>query len=202
MAAKIAEFRDPHEDELARVIGRSESLLYRRGNFNGTWDDLICQGIMQERDTEIALSPGFRWGTTLLPGQDITIEDLYTETSMSYPEVYRNEMTGEQLKGILEDVCDNLFNKDPFLQQGGDMVRVGGMTYTCAVNETIGNRVSDMRLIANGEPIDAERSYVVGGWASVTEGTEGPAIYDLMEDYISRLGTVTVPEKRSVKVVT
>ena len=201
MAAKIAEFRDPHKDELSRVIGRSESLLYRRGNFNGTWDDLICQGIMQERDTQIALSPGFRWGTTLLPGQDITIEDLYTETSMSYPEVYRNEMTGEQLKGILEDVCDNLFNKDPFLQQGGDMVRVGGMTYTCAVNETIGNRISDMRLTATGEPIDAGRSYVVGGWASVNEGTEGPAVYDLMEDYISRLGTVTVPERRSVKVV-
>ena len=201
MAAKIAEFRDPHKDELSRVIGRSESLLYRRGNFNGTWDDLICQGIMQERDTQIALSPGFRWGTTLLPGQDITIEDLYAETSMSYPEVYRNEMTGEQLKGILEDVCDNLFNKDPFLQQGGDMVRVGGMTYTCAVNETIGNRISDMRLTATGEPIDAGRSYVVGGWASVNEGTEGPAVYDLMEDYISRLGTVTVPERRSVKVV-
>jgi len=201
MAAKIAEFRDPHKDELSRVIGRSESLLYRRGNFNGTWDDLICQGIMQERDTQIALSPGFRWGTTLLPGQDITIEDLYTETSMSYPEVYRNEMTGEQLKGILEDVCDNLFNKDPFLQQGGDMVRVGGMTYTCAVNETIGNRISDMRLTATGEPIDASRAYVVGGWASVNEGTEGPAIYDLMEDYISRLGTVTVSDARSVKVV-
>lgn len=201
MAAKIAEFRDPHKDELSRVIGRSESLLYRRGNFNGTWDDLICQGIIEERDTQIALSPGFRWGTTLLPGQDITIEDLYTETSMSYPAVYRNEMSGAQLKDILEDVCDNLFNKDPFFQQGGDMVRVGGMTYTCAVNETIGNRISDMRLTATDEPIDASRTYVVGGWASVNEGTEGPAIYDLMEDYISRLGTVTVSDARSVKVV-
>lgn len=201
MAARIAEFRDPHQDELSRVIGRTESLLYRRGNFNGTWDDLICQGIIEERDTDISLSPGFRWGTTLLPGQDITIEDLYTVTSMSYPEVYRTEMTGAQLKDILEDVCDNLFNKDPFFQQGGDMVRVGGMTYTCAVNEDIGNRISDMRLTASGEPLEANRSYVVGGWASINEATEGPAIYDLMEGYISRLETVTMPDERSVKVV-
>jgi S-sulfosulfanyl-L-cysteine sulfohydrolase len=201
MAAKIAEFRDPHKEELERVIGRSESLLYRRGNFNGTWDDLICQGIIEERDTEISLSPGFRWGTSLLPGQDITIEDLYTETAMSYPQVYRTEMTGAQIKEIMEDVCDNLFNKDPFFQQGGDMVRVGGMTYTCAVNESIGNRISDMRLTKSGEAIEADRTYVVGGWASVNEGVEGPAIYDLMEDYITRLGTVSVPDERSVKVV-
>ena len=201
MAAKIAEFRDPHASELSRVLGRTETLLYRRGNFNGTWDDLICQGIMEERDTQIALSPGFRWGTTLLPGQDITVEDLYTETSMSYPAVYRNEMTGAQLKDILEDVCDNLFNKDPFLQQGGDMVRVGGMTYSCAVNEDIGRRISDMRLVATGEAIDPARSYVVGGWASVNENVEGPAIYDLMERYISNKGTVSVPDERSVRVI-
>lgn len=202
MAAKIAAIREPHKDELERVLARTESLLYRRGNFNGTWDDLICQGIMEERDTEIALSPGFRWGTTLLPGQDITIEDLYTETAMSYPAVYRNEMTGAQIKDILEDVCDNLFNPDPFLQQGGDMVRVGGMTYTCEVNRSIGQRISDMKLAATGEPIDPSRSYVVGGWASVNEGVEGPAIYALMETYLTRRKTVTAPDERSVKVVT
>lgn len=201
MAAKIEEVRAPYKDELVRVIGKTDTLLYRRGNFNGTWDDLICRGIMEERDTQIALSPGFRWGTTLLPGQDITIEDLYTETSMNYPAVYRNEMTGAQLKEVLEDVCDNLFNPDPFLQQGGDMVRVGGMTYTCTVNETIGNRISDMKLVATGEPIDPAGTYVVGGWASVNEGTEGPAIYDLMESYITGKGTVSVPDERTVKVV-
>lgn len=201
MAAKIEEVRAPYKDELARVIGKTDTLLYRRGNFNGTWDDLICRGIMEERDTQIALSPGFRWGTTLLPGQDITIEDLYTETSMNYPAVYRNEMTGAQLKEVLEDVCDNLFNPDPFLQQGGDMVRVGGMTYTCTVNETIGNRISDMKLAATGAPIDPAGTYVVGGWASVNEGTEGPAIYDLMESYITGKGTVSVPDERTVKVV-
>jgi len=130
MAALIDEQRAPFKAELEEVIGTTDELLYRRGNFNGTWDDLICQGIMEERDTEIALSPGFRWGTTLLPGAEITIDDLYTETSMSYPSVYRLEFTGAQLKDIMEDVCDNLFNKDPFLQQGGDMVRVGGFTYS------------------------------------------------------------------------
>lgn len=201
MAAMIEKARAPYAAELTRVIGSTETLLYRRGNFNGTWDDLICQGIIEERDTQIALSPGFRWGTTLLPGQDITIDDLYTETSMSYPAVYRNEMSGQQLKDILEDVCDNLFNPDPFLQQGGDMVRVGGMTYTCSVNQTIGNRISDMRLAATGEAIDPARTYVVGGWASVSEGVEGPAIYDLMETFITRRKTVSVPDERSVKVV-
>ncbi len=200
MATKIAEFRDPHKEEINRVIGKTENLLYRRGNFNGTWDDLICHGIMAERDTEIALSPGFRWGTTLLPGQDITIDDLYTQTSMNYPNVYRLEFTGAQIKAILEDVCDNLFNKDPFLQQGGDMVRVGGMSYTCAPKEEIGNRISDMRLVGSGDPIEADRSYVVGGWASVNENTEGPAIYDLMETHISKLGTVKVPESQAVKI--
>ncbi len=201
MTTKIAEFRGPHEAELNRVIGKTEGLLYRRGNFNGTWDDLICQGIMAERDTEIALSPGFRWGTTLLPGQDITIDDLYTQTSMNYPNVYRLEFTGQQLKDILEDVCDNLFNKDPFFQQGGDMVRVGGMSYTCAPKEEIGNRITNMRLTRNGDPIEAERTYVVGGWASVNEGTEGPAIYDLMETHISKLGTVNLPQNQTIEIV-
>ncbi|MCB1382030.1 MAG: thiosulfohydrolase SoxB [Notoacmeibacter sp.] len=201
MKAKIDEMRAPYEAECGRVIGKTEQLLYRRGNFNGTWDDLICQGIMKERDVQIAMSPGFRWGTTLLPGQDITIDDLYSATSMSYPAVYKSEFTGAQLKDILEDVCDNLFNKDPFFQQGGDMVRVGGMTYTCAVNAEIGNRISDMTLAATGEAIDAAKTYTVGGWASVNEGTEGPAIYDLMESYITKLGTVSVPDTRTVKVV-
>jgi sulfur-oxidizing protein SoxB len=200
MAAKIDEVRKPYESEINRVIGRTEDLLYRRGNFNGTWDDLICQGIMEQRDTQIALSPGFRWGTTLLPGQDITIDDLYAETSMSYPSVYRLEFTGAQLKEILEDVCDNLFNKDPFFQQGGDMVRVGGMSYTCAPNEQMGSRISDMRLISTGEQLEADKKYTVGGWASVNENVEGPAIYDLMEKHITEKKVVKMPDQSTVTV--
>lgn len=200
MAAKIDEVRKPYETELNRVIGKTESLLYRRGNFNGTWDDLICQGIIEQRDTQIALSPGFRWGTSLLPGQDITIEDLYTETSMSYPSVYRLEFTGTQMKEILEDVCDNLFNKDPFFQQGGDMVRVGGMSYTCSPNADMGGRISDMRLMSTGEPLEADKKYVVGGWASVNESVEGPAIYDLMEKHITAKQVVNLPDQPTVKV--
>jgi sulfur-oxidizing protein SoxB len=200
MSAKIDEVRAPYEDECNRVIGRTEQLLYRRGNFNGTWDDVICQGLIEERDAEISLSPGFRWGTTLLPGQDITIDDLYTQTSMNYPSVYRLEFTGAQLKDILEDVCDNLFNKDPFYQQGGDMVRVGGMAYACAPKEDIGNRISDMTLLSTGEPIDPGRSYVVAGWASVNENVEGPPVYDLMENFISKKGTIEMPANETVKI--
>ncbi len=201
MKAYIDGVRAPHESELNRVLGKTDQLLYRRGNFNGTWDDLICQGIREERDVEIALSPGFRWGTTLLPGQDITMDDLYTQTSMSYPNVYRVEMTGAQLHEILEDVCDNLFHLDPFYQQGGDMVRVGGMSYTCAPKATMGNRITNMTITDTGAPVEADKKYTVGGWASVNEGTEGPAIYDLMENYISRKKVINLPENQTVKVV-
>jgi len=131
MAQQIAAVRAPYNAELNTVIGQTDSLLYRRGNFNGTWDDLICEGLIEQRDAELSFSPGFRWGSTLLPEQNITIDDLYNQTAMTYPEVYRIEISGKGIKDILEDVCDNLFNPDPFLQQGGDMVRVGGMGYTC-----------------------------------------------------------------------
>ncbi|MBC05627.1 thiosulfohydrolase SoxB [Thalassospira sp.] len=201
MTAKIDEVRAPYEDECNRVLGKTSGLLYRRGNFNGTWDDLICQGIMEERDAELAFSPGFRWGTTLLPGDDITVDDLYNQTSMNYPSVYRLEFTGTQIKEILEDVCDNLFNKDPFFQQGGDMVRVGGMAYSCAPKESIGNRISNMTVIKTGEAIEADRSYVVAGWASVNEGVEGPAVYDLMENYITRHKVIDIPRNDTVKVI-
>ncbi|MGA1022231.1 MAG: thiosulfohydrolase SoxB, partial [Candidatus Puniceispirillaceae bacterium] len=200
MAAHIDALRAPYEAECNRVIGTAGALLYRRGNFNGSWDDVICDAIRQERDVDIALSPGFRWGTTLLAGQPITIDDMYTQTSMNYPAVYRMEFTGKQLKDILEDVCDNLFNPDPFFQQGGDMVRVGGMRYRCAPKASMGSRISDMVLTRTGAPIEAEKSYMVGGWASVNPDTKGPAIYDLLENYITAKGVVTPTNSQSVTV--
>ena len=186
MTSLISQLRAPYEAECNRVIGKAGSLLYRRGNFNGSWDDVICDAIREERDVEIALSPGFRWGTTLLPDQPITIDDMYSQTAMNYPAVYRTEMTGEQLKIMLEDVCDNLFNPNPYYQQGGDMVRVGGLSYECAPKEVMGNRIQNMVFTPTGAPIEANKSYVVGGWASVNPDTEGPAIYDLLENYIQR----------------
>ena len=154
---------------------------------------------MEERDAELSFSPGFRWGTTLLPGDNITIDDLYTQTAMSYPEVYRLEFSGERIKEILEDVCDNLFNPDPFFQQGGDMVRVGGMGYTCTPEATMGSRINNMTLLETGEPIDPGKNYVVAGWASVNEGVEGPAIYDLMENYIGKQDVIKMQPNQSVK---
>ena len=186
MSALIDNLRAPYEAECNRVIGKAGSLLYRRGNFNGSWDDVICDAIREERDVEIALSPGFRWGTTLLPGQPITIDDMYTQTSMNYPAVYRMEMTGEQIKVMLEDVCDNLFNPDPYYQQGGDMVRVGGLSYECAPKNIMGKRIRNLVVTETGAPVEADKRYVVGGWASVNPDTEGPAIYDLLESYITR----------------
>lgn len=200
MAALVEEIRAPFKSEIDRVLGKTESLLYRRGNFNGTFDDLICQALLKERDAEIALSPGFRWGSSLLPGQDITVDHVHHHTSITYPNVYRSEMTGEFLKVILEDVADNLFNKDPYYQQGGDMVRVGGMGYTIDVNKEIGSRISNMTLLKDGSAIDPSRNYVVAGWASVNEGTEGPPAYDLVSDYIAGQKTVNVPENQSVVV--
>ncbi len=201
MAALVDAERAPFEAEMAEVIGQTSSLLYRRGNFNGTWDDLICNALREERDADIALSPGFRWGASVLPDSDITREDIFNATSMSYPQAYRNEMTGETLKLILEDVADNLFNPDPYYQQGGDMVRVGGMGYTIDITKPQGERFSDMTLLKTGEKIDPAKTYVVAGWASVNQGTEGPAIWDVVESYIRRQGTVSVEPNTSVKVI-
>jgi len=201
MRSKIDEVRAPYADELKRVVAKTDGLLYRRGNFNGSWDDLICEGLIAERDAQFSLSPGFRWGTTLLPGSDITIEDLYTQTSMSYPSVYRLEFTGAQIHDILEDVCDNLFNPDPFFQQGGDMVRVGGMGYTCEPSGSMGSRISSMTDLATGAPVEADKTYVVAGWASVNEGVEGPAVYDLMENYLSSLDVVSPTVNDAVKII-
>ncbi|WP_375258506.1 thiosulfohydrolase SoxB [Citreimonas sp.] len=200
MTALVAEQRAPFEAELSEVIGQTDTLLYRRGNFNGSWDDLICQALLSERDAEIALSPGVRWGPSLIPGQDITREDIWNVTSMTYPEAYRTEMTGEFLKVVLEDVADNIFNPDAYYQQGGDMVRTGGLGYRIDISKPQGERISEMTMLATGEPIDPARAYVVAGWASVNEGTEGPPIWDVVESHIRKQGTVTVPDNTTVEV--
>ncbi len=193
--------RAPYEADMAEVIGKTDSLLYRRGNFNGSWDDLICDALISERDAEIAMSPGVRWGPSLIPGQAITREDIWNVTSMTYGEAYRSEMTGEFLKVILEDVADNIFNPDPYYQQGGDMVRTGGLGYRIDISKPQGERISEMTLLKTGERIDPAKSYVVAGWASVNEGTEGPKIWDVVENHIRKQGTVTVQENNSVDVV-
>ena len=201
IAALIDEERAPYTSQLSEVIGQSQSLLYRRGNFNGTWDDLICQAMIEEREADISMSPGVRWGPSILPGQDITREDIWNVTSMSYGKVYRTEMTGEFLHIILEDVADNLFNPDPYYQQGGDMVRIGGMGYRIDINKPQGRRISDLTLLKTGERIDPSKNYIVAGWASVNEGTEGPQIWDLVENYIRRNGRVKVNPNNSVNVI-
>jgi sulfur-oxidizing protein SoxB len=201
VTAVIDEQRAPYLDQLTEVIGQADSLLYRRGNFNGTWDDLICDALISEREADIAMSPGVRWGPSILPGQDITREDIHNVTSMSYGQAYRTEMTGEFLNVILEDVGDNLFNIDPYYQQGGDMVRVGGLGYRIDISKPMGQRISEMTLLKTGEAIDPSKTYVVAGWASVNEGTEGPQIWDVVEDYIRKQGTVTVAPNTSVQVV-
>ena len=201
MAALIDGERAPYVDQLSEVIGQSESLLYRRGNFNGTWDDLICQALIEEREADISMSPGVRWGPSILPGQDITREDIWNVTSMSYGKVYRTEMTGEFIHIILEDVADNLFNPDPYYQQGGDMVRIGGMGYRIDINKPQGERITELTLLKTGERIDPSKTYIVAGWASINEGTEGPQVWDLMENYIRRNGIVKVNPNNSVQVI-
>jgi sulfur-oxidizing protein SoxB len=200
MATLIDAERAPFQAALEEKIGTTESLLYRRGNFQGTWDDLICDAIRSERDAQIALSPGVRWGASLMPGDAITREDIHNVTSMTYGACYRSEMTGETLKVILEDVADNIFNPDPYYQQGGDMVRVGGMAFTCDVSQPIGSRIGAMTLTDTGEAIDAAKTYTVAGWASVNEGTEGPQIWDVVEAHVRKLGTVSLSPNTSVSV--
>jgi sulfur-oxidizing protein SoxB len=193
MDALITKLRAPYEARLSETLGTTEGLLYRRGNFTGSFDQLILEALMAEKGAEIAFSPGFRWGTTLLPGATITMETLLNQTAITYPAVTLSDMTGEQIKQVLEDVCDNLFNTDPYHQQGGDMVRVGGMTFSCDPTQSIGHRIDDMRL--KGQPIEASKSYKVAGWAGVSEAARdsgGEAIWDVVARYI-RSQTVIRP---------
>jgi len=182
MEAYIKRTRAPFEARLGEKLAVSEGLLYRRGNFNGTFDQLILDALLAVRGAEIAFSPGFRWGTSLLPGQPILMEHLLDQTAITYPATTVNDLTGAMIKTILEDVADNLFNPDPYLQQGGDMVRVGGLQYTIEPNAKMGSRISDMRL--NGKPIDADKTYKVAGWASVQEGVQGEPVWDVVAQYL------------------
>jgi sulfur-oxidizing protein SoxB len=191
MQALIENIRAPHAAAYADKIATAGRLLYRRGNFSGTVDQLICDALRTQLDTEIALSPGFRWGSSVLPGQPLTMEDVLAETAITYPETYVQSMTGGQIKETLEDVCDNLFNPDPYYQQGGDMVRIGGFTYTCTPVENIGRRISDLKL-DSGRALDSGKSYKVAGWASINEQS-GIPVWDVLA---SHLGAGKMPDAR------
>ena len=201
MAKLITAVRAPYEAKLSETLAVSEGLLYRRGNFNGSFDQLILDALMAEKNAEMAFSPGFRWGTTVLPGQAITMENLLDQTAITYPSVTLNPMTGEQIKLVLEDVCDNLFNPDPYYQQGGDMVRVGGLAYTCDPNAASGQRISEMSL--RGKPIEAGKTYKVAGWASVSEEVNaagGEPIWDLVARHLRAQKTIRPPKLNQPKL--
>ncbi|HEX6611630.1 MAG TPA: thiosulfohydrolase SoxB, partial [Hyphomicrobiaceae bacterium] len=191
MAALVQEIRAPHEAMLTTELARTDHMLYRRGNFSGTLDDVICTALMEESDAELSLSPGFRWGASLLAGQAITWDDIYNATAMTYPNVYRIAMRGEAIKAVLEDVADNLFNPDPYYQQGGDMVRVGGLAYAIAPKAPMGQRISAMSL--RGKPIEAQKRYKVAGWAPVSEEAKaagGEPIWDVIGRYLKAKKTI------------
>jgi sulfur-oxidizing protein SoxB len=188
MEALIQRIRAPHEARLTETLAVTEGLLYRRGNFNGTFDQLILDALREVKGAQIAFSPGFRWGTSLLSGQAITREHLLDQTAITYPQVTVNEFTGAQIKEILEDVGDNLFNPDPYYQQGGDMVRVGGMSYACEPGARMGSRIQDMRL--GGVPIEADKRYKVAGWAPVAEGAKGEPVWEVVETWMKNKGRI------------
>ena len=192
MAAYIEKVRAPFKEKLSEELAVTDTLLYRRGNFNGTFDQLICDALIDEMGAEIAFSPGFRWGVSLLPGSPITFEDLMTQTAITYPSVTLNNMKGSRIKEILEDVADNLFNQDPYYQQGGDMVRVGGLKYEIDPTATIGKRITYMEL--DGKPLEADKEYVVAGWASVAQPLDTRPVWDVVASYLRNRKTVSVTE--------
>jgi sulfur-oxidizing protein SoxB len=203
MVKYIEGVRAPYQDKLTEKLAVAEQTLFRRGNFNGTFDQVICDALIKVNDAQISLSPGFRWGTTVLPGQTITMDNVMDQTCITYPETYRREMTGAEIKMILEDVCDNLFNPDPYVQQGGDMVRVGGLDYVCDPNETMGNRITDMQL-NDGTRIEADKTYVVAGWATVGSQSPGEPIWDTVATYLRdaktvKIGRLNTPKLKGVK---
>ncbi len=188
MQSYVAQVREPYREKLAQRLAVTEGLLYRRGNFNGTWDQLIVEALMEMQDAPIAFSPGFRWGTSLLAGDAITLEHVMDQTAITYPHATVNELTGAQIKVILEDVADNLLNADPYLRQGGDMVRVGGMSYALEPRQKIGRRVSELKL--KGKALEADKRYKVAGWAPVAEGAEGKPVWEVLLPYLKAKKTV------------
>jgi len=198
MEAYIKKVREPYEEDLNEELSISDDLLYRRGNFNGTFDQLILDAMMDVQDAEIAFSPGFRWGVSVLPGEPITREHVMTQTAITYPNVTLNRLTGKQIKEILEDVGDNLFNEDPYFQQGGDMVRVGGMKFSMDPTKKIGSRISDMEL--NGKPLKPSKKYRVAGWASVAKPRDGQPIWEIVEEYLLDKDTVKIKELNLPKI--
>ncbi len=182
MDALITKIRAPYEAKLNEVLAVNEDTLYRRGNFNGTWDEVICRALIEVKGADAAFSPGVRWGTSILPGQAITYELMMDQMAITYPATTLNTFTGEQIHSIMEDVCDNIFNADPYYQQGGDMVRTGGIEYSLAPNEVIGKRITDLHI--GGKPLDPARKYKMAGWASVNEGVTGTPIWDVVAEYL------------------
>lgn len=202
MQAYVDKVRKPHLAKLSEPLAVTEGLLYRRGNFNGSWDQLIIDALMEVHDAPIAFSPGFRWGTSLLPGQAITREHVLDQTAITYPNTTVSELSGEMIKTILEDVCDNLFNPDPYYQQGGDMVRTGGLSYTCKPGAGMGSRIDDLRL--NGKPVEATKTYKVAGWAPVAaEARENgqPMIWDVVETYLRDKKTIAAKTPYTPKLL-
>ncbi len=197
MDALIAKVRAPYAARLAEPLAVTDGLLYRRGNFNGSWDQLICDALIEVQGADLAFSPGFRWGTSLLPGDVITRELLMDQLAITYPHATLNAMSGETIKTVLEDVADNLFNPDPYYQQGGDMVRVGGLTYTCTPAEKMGSRISDMRL--QGRPIEGGKTYKVAGWAPVAEDASSQPgvkpVWDVVESWLKSQGGRVKPRR-------
>ncbi|MCB1878904.1 MAG: thiosulfohydrolase SoxB [Gammaproteobacteria bacterium] len=200
MQAYIDQVRAPYQEQLEEKLAVAEETLYRRGNFNGTFDQVICDALRSVNDAQISLSPGFRWGTSVLPGQAITMDNVMDQTCITYPETYRREMKGSEIKAILEDVSDNLFNADPYFQQGGDMVRVGGLDYVCEPNKTIGKRISSMTL-DDGTPVDADKSYTVAGWATVGSQSPGRPIWDVVAEYLRDKKQIRIEKLNTPKLV-
>ena len=199
MAQLLRELGSPWEAKLGERLAVSESLLYRRGNFNGTFDELILDALLKRFDAQVAFSPGFRWGVTILPGQEITLADVYAHTALTYANTWVRELTGREIHAIMEDVADNLFHPDPYYRQGGDMVRLGGLTYAIDPAQALGRRISDIRVGAR--PLEPARRYKTAGWASVATEADGPPAWDVVADHLRRLGRIRLDPRPRVRVV-
>ncbi|TAN55365.1 MAG: thiosulfohydrolase SoxB, partial [Rhodospirillales bacterium] len=198
MAKLITDIRAPFKDKLGEKLAVSESLLWRRGNFNGPFDEIILDALMKHYDAEVAFSPGFRWGISILPGQAITLEDVFTHTGLTYPNTWSRPLSGAEVKTVMEDVANNLFHPDPYARQGGDMVRVGGVSYAIDPRKPFGERISDMRI--GGRPVDPNRQYKAAGWASM-QMVDGPPCYDVVCNYLRGVGKVKIEDRKRVRLI-
>ena len=155
MAAMVDEVMAPHRDFLLQVVGRAGSPLDRATSLEATMDNVLLDAVAAAAGTELAFSNGWRYGAPILPG-DVTMAQLWNIVP-THPPVSTVELTGEELRAMLEANLERTYSADPYCQMGGFVKRCRGLNMYFKMENPKGHRIED--LLVDGAPVQAGRSY-------------------------------------------